>query len=109
MFKKLKERIESVDESSNIPKRPPGLAVRSPPADTSERSITQELLVKQNEPVNGTPERTSPPRLTSEHDERSTVEDNQFLEEGNAETEDEEVDGGSDETTGNQNVCFNCA
>ena len=49
MFKKLKERIESVDEIT-VPKRPPGLAIRSPPADSEGRSIANELLaLEQNE------------------------------------------------------------
>ncbi len=50
MFKKLKERIESVDESA-VPKRPPGLAIRSPPADTEGRSFANEPLI-QDEPNN---------------------------------------------------------
>ena len=42
MFKKLKERIESVDENAP-PRRPPGLAVRSPPAESETKSFIDNV------------------------------------------------------------------
>ena len=44
MFKKLKERIESVEESnlekgSASLKRPPGLAIRSPPSESENTTL----------------------------------------------------------------------
>lgn len=106
MFKKLKERIESVDENK-IPKRPPGLAVRSPPADTNDRSIAQELVMKKSEPTQCTS-----PTLSTEIEtevEEKDKEPNQSMEDGEtSETEEEGVDDAnetSNETNHNVTMC----
>lgn len=60
MFKKLKERIESGEESNlekgSTPfKRPPGLAIRSPPSESENTTLEFPTVVHDHEMVEEPP------------------------------------------------------
>ena len=78
MFKKLKEKIEFVDETG-VPKRPPGLAVRSPPAESGDRSISGELVapVENERGIKDTPVSGNQQAKPHEHEVVEKKEDNE--------------------------------
>lgn len=90
MFKKLKERIESVDETA-VPKRPPGLAVRSPTEKSdiandfssashqsdhqSDHNEVEQQLLQQELPSAGLNHSDEEPDLDEGPEEKERVED----------------------------------